>query len=131
MPDPITEVQKPQGQVDVDRLRRAQQPLPTNSSPSFAEVLTKQVKQTTADVRFSTHAMDRLRSRNILLTSEDSMRLRGAVDKVAQKGSRESLVLMDNLAFVVSVNNRTVITAVDGSNLRENVFTNIDSAILV
>jgi flagellar operon protein len=59
-------------------------------------------------------------------------RLHAAVDKAAGKGSRETLVLMDNqLAFVVSVRNRTVITAMDGATVKDSVFTNIDSAIVV
>jgi len=130
MPGSIQEIQKPQSVVDVDRLRRMRQPVSPKSS-TFSEVLREKVSETNKEVRFSNHAMDRLRLRNIMLTTEDSKRLEGAVDRVEQKGGRESLVLMDNLAFVVSVTNRTVITAVDGSNLRENVFTNIDSAIMV
>ena len=59
-------------------------------------------------------------------------KLQQAVGKAAQKGARESLVLMQpDLAFVVSVRNRTVITAVDGDSMKENVFTNIDSAVIV
>ena len=58
--------------------------------------------------------------------------LKSAVDKAAQKGARESLILMNNdLALVVSVTNRTVITAMDGASIRDNVFTNIDSAVIV
>jgi flagellar operon protein len=53
------------------------------------------------------------------------------VDKAATKGSRESLLLMENMALVVSVKNRTVITAVDNDKLKENVFTNIDSAVVL
>jgi len=53
------------------------------------------------------------------------------VSKAAAKGARESLILLDDKAFVVSVRNRTVITAVDGEHLKENVFTNIDSAVIV
>ena len=51
------------------------------------------------------------------------------MDRAAQKGARESLVLLDDVALVVSIKNRTVITAVDAANLKENVFTNIDSAV--
>ena len=57
-------------------------------------------------------------------------RLRSAVDKAAGKGSRDSLVLMDDLAMVVSITNRTVVTVVDRENLKQNVFTNIDSAVI-
>ena len=55
----------------------------------------------------------------------------GGVDKAAAKGCKESLVLVDNAALVVSIKNRTVITAVDKESLTDNVFTNIDSAVVV
>jgi flagellar operon protein len=57
--------------------------------------------------------------------------LQEAVNRARAKGARESLVLMGELALVVSVKNNTVITAVDGANMRENVFTNIDSAVII
>lgn len=95
---------------------------------SFQQVLAEQVNM---PLRFSQHAQQRLKSRNISLSAEEIARLNTAVAKAAQKGARDSLVLMDNLALVVSIKNRTVITAVDGENLKENVFTNIDSAVIV
>lgn len=90
------------------------------------------LNQTLSGVKFSQHASQRLQSRNINLDSDQMSQLQNAVDKAAQKGARESLILMNNdLAFVVSVTNRTVITAMDGSSIRDNVFTNIDSAVIV
>lgn len=80
---------------------------------------------------FSQHALTRLQERGIRLADQDMVRLEGAVNKAASKGAKESLVLMDNVAFVVSIVNRKVITAVDQAQMKENVFTNIDSAILV
>lgn len=80
---------------------------------------------------FSQHASTRMRERGIELDEADLAKLEGAVTKAAGKGSKESLILMDNMAFVVSVVNRKVITAVDQGQLKDNVFTNIDSAILV
>jgi flagellar operon protein len=84
-----------------------------------------------ADVKFSGHAQARLASRQITLSSEDIARLGAAMTRAAQKGARESLVLMDKAALVVSVPNRTVITAVDKAALKENLFTNIDSAMIL
>jgi flagellar operon protein len=81
--------------------------------------------------------MTRLQMRNITLSPEDMDKLRGAVDRAEAKGAREALILMSrpspdqDLALVVSVKNRTVITAMDGENLKDNVFTNIDSAVVV
>lgn len=85
---------------------------------------------TVPEVRFSAHAQTRLQSRRIALDEAQMGRLQGAVQKAASKGSRDALVLMDDLAMVVSVTNRTVVTVVDRENLKQNVFTNIDSAVI-
>ena len=83
------------------------------------------------ELKFSQHARQRLESRTIHLGEAELSRLQDAVGKAREKGARDSLILMDNLALVVSVKNNTVITAVDEQNLKENVFTNIDSAVIV
>jgi flagellar operon protein len=93
------------------------------------------VLQTTVDrlsaLKFSAHAKERLTLRNINLSTQDLSRITEAVNKAAAKGARQSLLVMDRMALIVSVTNRTVITALDGSNMKENVFTNIDSAVIV
>jgi len=93
------------------------------------------VLQTTVEkgqgLKFSAHAKERLNLRNINLTADDMARMNDAVNKAAAKGARQSLLVMDHQAFIVSVPNRTVITALDGSSMKENVFTNIDSAVIV
>jgi len=93
------------------------------------------VLQTTVDkgtaLKFSAHAKERLSLRNISLSPEELARITDAVNKAAAKGARQSLLVMDHSAFVVSVTNRTVITALDGNSMKENVFTNIDSAVIV
>ncbi len=94
---------------------------------SFKDILAGELK----GVKFSAHAQARLEARNIKLTEPQLNRLNTGVEKAASKGARESLVLVDNLALVVSIKNRTVITAVDDKNLKENVFTNIDSAVIM
>jgi flagellar operon protein len=81
-------------------------------------------------LKFSRHAQERLDARNIQLTPQHLERLNQAVNKAGGKGARDSLVLLDDMAFVVSVRNRTVITAVDGENRQGNVFTNIDCAVI-
>jgi flagellar operon protein len=81
-------------------------------------------------LRFSAHAQTRMQSRQIDLQPDQIERLQNAVQQAASKGSRDSLVLMDNLAMVVSIKNRTVVTVVDRDNLKQNVFTNIDSAVI-
>ncbi|AZR73873.1 hypothetical protein BBF96_11025 [Anoxybacter fermentans] len=99
---------------------------------SFQEILKEQVNlNQSPPIQFSKHAEKRLASRNIRLDANRIERLTRAVDQAAQKGARESLILMDNVAYVVSIKNRTVITAVDDESMRDNVFTNIDSAVIV
>ncbi|MGB9793140.1 MAG: TIGR02530 family flagellar biosynthesis protein [Thermacetogeniaceae bacterium] len=92
---------------------------------SFEEILAQQ------SLKFSRHAQERIAQRGIALDAGQLRRIQDAVDRAAAKGARESLILLDNLAFVVSIKNRTVITAVDEANLRGNVFTNIDSAVII
>jgi flagellar operon protein len=97
---------------------------------SFNQVLEQQLGSST-ELKFSAHAQERLQSRNISLSTEDLVRLKQGVAQAAAKGSKESLLLKDDVAFVVSVKNQTVITAVDAASMKGNVFTNIDSAVIV
>jgi len=82
-----------------------------------------------AEVRLSAHARERLRERNIVLNDRDLERISNAADKVASKGGRDALVVMDQIGLILDVHSRTVVTAVDRSKLQDNVFTNIDSAV--
>jgi flagellar operon protein len=100
----------------------------TPAGPSFADTLTK---ASAADgLQFSKHALARVQRRGIELDQATLGRLSEGVGRAAGKGSRDSLVLVDGTAFVVSVNNRTVITAVGSEHMKDNVFTNIDSAVI-
>ncbi len=83
------------------------------------------------ELKFSNHAIDRMQSRGIRFSKEDLSRLSDAVGRAAQKGSKDSLILMDNSALIVSVKNNTVVTVMDKAALKENVFTNIDSTIVM
>ncbi len=80
-------------------------------------------------VKFSKHAEMRMQARNIDLTQTQKDKIGNAVSMAQQKGVKDSLVILDNMAFVVNVPSKTVITAVNNSELKENVFTNIDGAI--
>jgi len=99
------------------------------AGPAFASVLDS--KLPAQGVKFSQHAQDRLKARNITFSANELATLEGAVNSVAQKGGKESLVMMGDAALVVSVKNRTVVTAMDRSQMKGNVFTNIDSAIII
>lgn len=101
---------------------------------SFAKVLQeKQQKLSpeTDSLKFSKHATMRLADRDINLSQEQSQRLEEGVKKASEKGIRESLVVMDSLAFIVNVPNRTVVTAIDQTESENNIFTNIDGAVIV
>mgnify|MGYP001166024331 CR=1 FL=1 len=102
------------------------------AAAGFDQILSRKLQSAEAPsaLRWSAHAVQRLTQRQIAVTPELQQRLEGAVEKLAAKGGRESLVLADRMAFVVSVTNRTVITAVDQAGMRDQVFTNIDSAVL-
>ena len=81
-------------------------------------------------IRFSRHAAERISSRGISLDSGKLSKLDAAVTAAGSKGARESLVLMDELALVVSVRNRTVITAMSSDETKGNIFTSIDSTVI-
>lgn len=109
----------------------------SNAVP-FSDLLEKRLEPTqqkstivAGELKFSAHAKARLQSRGIDLSPDDLLKMQEAVQKVNEKGSRESLVLTDKAAFVVSVKNNTVITAVDRNSLKDNVFTNIDSTVMI
>ncbi len=97
---------------------------------SFNELLTSQLHGA-GGVQFSKHAQARLYSRGIQLNNEKLNQLSQAIDKAGNKGSKETLVLTEDSAFVVSVKNRMVITVFDKENLREGVVTSIDSAVIM
>ncbi len=114
---------------------RIDRPLPQKpaagqtADSQFARVLDQ--KLPTQEIRFSQHAQDRLRARNITFSAADLASLEGAVNSVAQKGGKDSLVMMGDSALVVSIKNRTVVTAMDRTQMKGNVFTNIDSAVVI
>ena len=102
---------------------------PNVGGPSFGDVLRGELAGA-QPLRFSGHALERLERRGITIDQRTMSRLTDGVGRAAAKGSRQSLVLVDQTAFVVSVPNRTVITAVGQDTMRERVFTNIDSAVI-
>jgi flagellar operon protein len=116
----------------VNELKRKQSPGGLQSKRSqperaFREMFEKEVDR----LRFSSHAQTRLNSRDIKLSPAEIQKLENAVQKAEAKGAKESLVMMEGMAFIVSVPNKTVITAMNNEQLKDNVFTNIDSAVFV
>ena len=98
---------------------------------SFQEIL-KQTKDasSTSELKFSKHAAMRMEDRNIQLSEEQNERLESGVTKASEKGINESLVMVDSLAFIVNVPNRTVVTAMDQNESNHQIFTNIDGAVI-
>ncbi|MFB5759722.1 TIGR02530 family flagellar biosynthesis protein [Paenibacillus medicaginis] len=96
-----------------------------NDNKSFKQMLQEQV------LTLSNHAAKRLEQRGIELGAEQMAKITSAVDKAAAKGAKESLILMQDMALIVNVTNRTVVTAMDKQSMKDNVFTQIDSAVII
>lgn len=105
---------------------KIQKPSGNPSDISFDEVLRQSF-----DIKFSKHAAQRLSDRNIDLSDEQMDRLRKGARLSSDKGIKESLVLMDEYAFIVNTEKNTVITAMEHGKEGENIYTNIDGAVLV
>ncbi|MBO5617884.1 MAG: flagellar protein [Pseudobutyrivibrio sp.] len=105
-------------------------PLGNLNGASFEDIF-KQKLESASELKFSKHATQRLDDRNITLSEEQSLRLEEGVQKAQAKGITDSLVLVDTLAFIVNVPNQTVVTAMDQTESEENIFTNIDGAVIV
>ncbi|MDO5020690.1 MAG: TIGR02530 family flagellar biosynthesis protein [Lachnospiraceae bacterium] len=105
-------------------------PVKTTDGKSFQEIL-ESAQSSSREVRFSKHAAQRLSNRNIELTQNQKERLQAGTAKASQKGIRESLVLVDQLAFIVNIPNNTVVTAMQQNETDENIFTNIDGAVII
>lgn len=126
---PTQQPNKPQGNV-------------TTKGPSFEEVLKSnltakpqlgaEASKAATSIKFSNHAVDRIKSRGIEMGPEQLAKLEKAVEKAESKGAKETLVLLDNAsALIVNIKNKTVVTALDQSMMKENVFTNIDSTVIL
>ncbi len=98
---------------------------------SFGDILGRMQENADSKLRFSKHATDRLATRDIKLDDSQLDRLKEGVAKAEMKGIKESLMIMDKLAFIVNVPSSTVVTALDSQLSNEQVFTNIDGAVIV
>ncbi|MBQ7667726.1 MAG: flagellar biosynthesis protein [Clostridia bacterium] len=101
----------------------------TNSGISFESLLKKQIFDN-SEVKFSKHATSRLETRNINLTDDQKLKLNDAINKANDKNVKDSLVLVDDIAFVVNVKDKTVVTVMNKDEMKENVFSNIDGAVI-
>lgn len=98
---------------------------------TFGEVLRQKSQDGTGSLKFSKHAIGRLADRQIALSDNQLERLEVGTKKAQQKGIRDSLVIVDQLAFIVNVPNQTVVTAMDSTETNESIFTNINGAVIM
>ncbi|MGM0499767.1 MAG: TIGR02530 family flagellar biosynthesis protein [Bacillota bacterium] len=101
-----------------------------SDSPSFKDILGDKMNGKN-QLSFSKHAQKRINSRSIPVSKVELNKLNTGVEKARNKGARDSLVMVNNVAYIVSVENNTVVTAVDEDSMDDNVFTNIDSAVFM
>jgi len=94
---------------------------------SFQKILDNEIKE----VKFSKHSIDRIKNRNLNLTENDYQKLVEAVNRAEQKGIKDSLIIINNKAFVVNLKSRTIVTAIDSQTLKNSIFTNIDGAVII
>lgn len=98
---------------------------------TFEEIWKEKTGQLEEGLRFSKHAANRLADRSITLSDNQLDRLTQGAKRAGEKGIKESLVMVDQLAFIVNVPNHTVITAMEQTETNENIFTNIDGAVII
>ncbi len=126
----ISGYQRPVDLIEIAQRTQATKQQQRASGSSFKEMFSSEMAQS-RNIAFSRHAHERLYSRGLTLSDESLKSIAGAIDKADAKGSKETLILSDDAAYVVSVPNRTVITVFDRDNLREGVVTAIDSAVII
>lgn len=111
-------------------INSSQRNIQRNSNKSFEQVLDR-IQKFDEDIKFSKHALNRMDNRNIKLDSNEMDRLKYGFNKAEEKGVKDALILMGDKAFIASIKNKTVITTVNRDQLQDNVFTNIDGAVIV
>jgi flagellar operon protein len=126
----ITAYQRPVNLLEIAQRNSTPAKGSAPSSESFQSVMSQQLGSS-RPVQMSKHASERLFSRGINISDDRMQQVSQALDKAEDKGSRETLILFDDMALVASVKNRTIITAFDRDKLREGVVTSIDSAVIL
>jgi flagellar operon protein len=124
------------GQTDVER---PQSPVRKEAPGEFDKIFDRvsqpvaapDLNQVRQPLKFSAHAVQRMNDRKIAMDQSTMMKVNDAVDKAAAKGIEDTLVITGDAAYIISVKNRTVVTALDRNSVAGNVFTNIDGAVIV
>lgn len=115
--------------VPVDIPPQAGSSARTDEPRRFDDILQGEIEK--SGIKISKHASERLESRNIKLDCTDLDKIEDAMNRISEKGGCESLILYKDTAFIASIKNKTIITAVDRESSKENIFTNIDSAMIL
>lgn len=119
-------IQKGEFDASLEQALSKMEPSKLNANPAKADL-----NQSTQGLKFSAHATQRLRERQISFDPETLSKMNDAITKADAKGVQDTLMITDKAALIVSVPNRTVITAMDKNNLSGNIFTNIDGAVII
>lgn len=101
-----------------------------NKSENFSKILDEKLQEQSS-IKFSAHAMERIKKRSIKITQKDIKNIESALREAEKKGAKEALFVGGKFSLIVSVKNRTVITAIDEESMKNNIFTNIDSAVIL
>jgi len=107
-----------------------QKEIKTSQNKNFEDIL-KKIQANNEEIKFSKHAVERMDTRNIELDSEDVQKLQNAFKKAEEKGVKEALIIIGDKGFIASVKNKTVVTTMTSDQIKENVFTNIDGAVIL
>ena len=126
----INNYQRPIDLIEIANRGKAPEKSQASGQTSFKEMFSRELADN-RDVAFSKHASQRLYSRGIEVSEEKLNDVADAIDKAELKGSRETLILDEDVAYVVSVKNRMVVTVFDRDNLRDGIVTSIDSAVII
>lgn len=97
---------------------------------SFDEIL-ENLQSRDLEIKFSKHASERLNIRNVNLNNDELNRLKAAFKKAESKGVKDALIIMDDKAFIANISNKVIVTTINKEQLKENVFTNIDGAVII
>lgn len=115
---------------DFSAYNKLEKSQPNKNNNSFKDILDKQINSKESFV-ISSHAAERLRQRNISLNEADMKNINEGINKAEEKGAKESLILYKDTALITSIKNRTIITAIDKESSKGNVFTNVDSVVIL
>lgn len=101
-----------------------------NRGKNFEQIL-ENIQNKDLEIRFSKHAAERLNNRNMNLNMDEINRLKNAFIKAESKGVKDALIIIDDKAFIASINNKVIVTTINKEQLKDNVFTNIDGAVII